>query len=693
MINCRELAAAVCAYAEGRDTNLAPLWRAQSYRQTVGEPMTVRRAKALNAILENCDLPVWPGELLVGLGNPTRLARAADVDRNELQAARALCRGIGGRDFTTHADHHAPDYPALVAAGFGGLAAAVDAQPSNPFLASVRVALTGAAAFLRRWSERLRLAASESPAFRDLLVAQSARLKRLAAEPPECFVDALQLVFSFHCMTQLDERGAMAFGRLDQFLLPFYRADIAAGRLTADRAQAVLDHFFAKITVDGDIQNIALGGVKPDDGTDATNELSFLILEACRRVGRPGGNCTARVHRRTPPAFLRKCGEVIRTGIGYPAVFNDDVQIPVLVDLGYSLEDARDYCFVGCIEVFTPGKMPPWSDTRFNTLAVVNDTVYHCAAETWASFFAAFSERLREALRQHVANQNAVRQDAVKHAEELTSPLLSALLDDCIARGKDMNNGGARYPANVGTGIMGIGVAADALMAVKRFVYDEPRFTLTALRSILDADFEGYEEERQLLLHGAPKYGNDIEAVDRIAVAVTRLAGEELLRHRNPQGGYHWGLMAANIQNISAGREVGASPDGRKAGQPLSDAASPTFGRDAEGPTAAVKSVARLPYEVCPGGNVINMKLHPSVLEGDAGLEAFARLVRTCFDLGGIQLQFNTTDRETLKAAIADPERFADLVVRVSGFSAHFTSLDYAVQEDILARTEHRLSW
>jgi len=188
--------------------------------------------------------------------------------------------------------------------------------------------------------------------------------------------EALQLVYSTHCIMQHDSRYAMAFGRLDQYLWPFYEADLTAGRITPDNAQDLCDHFFAKITADEDVQNIALGGVKPADGSDATNALSFHLLEACRRTGLPGGNCTARIHGRTSQEFLEKCFEVLRTGIGYPAVFNDEVQIPALTALGYPLEDARDYAFVGCIEVFIPGKMAPWADSRFNTLQCVNYALY-----------------------------------------------------------------------------------------------------------------------------------------------------------------------------------------------------------------------------------------------------------------------------------------------------------------------------
>ena len=425
-----------------------------------------------------------------------------------------------------------------------------------------------------------------------------------------------------------------------------------------------------------------------------------------RRIGQPGGNLTARISNGTPEAFLAKCVEVIGTGIGFPALFNDDLEIAALTDRGVPLEEARDYCFVGCIEVHLPGRQAPWSDSRFNLLRCVNlalrngyDDVTRRQAgpdtgepATWMAFLEAYLLQMRTGLQHHIRQIQAVQEQAEVRAEELTSPLMSALVADCLARGQDQCAGGARFPANHGVAGMGIGVTADALAAIKRFVYDHPRFTLTTLHAMLDANFAGYDEERSLLLHGAPKYGNDDTEVDAIAVQVTRAFAEECLRYSTPRGGYFAGLMAANVQNISGGREVSATADGRLAFQPLSDAASPTFGRDLDGPTAVIKSIAKLDYRLLPAGNVVNMKFHPSALAGEAGCAGLAALIRTCFHLGGIQLQFNTTDRAVLRDAMAHPEQYRHLVVRVSGFSAHFTGLDQAVQEDILARTEHAMA-
>jgi len=697
--------------AAGRNFNRAALVRAASYQVTCAEPMTIRRAMALNDVLRQVELIHFPGELLVG-SSIGRLVPGTDELRTQLKNARPILEDTAGRDFLSHNDHHAPDYATLLQLGIGGLAkrtGASLARQNDPqrreFLQSIRIALDGAREHLRRWAHHLRRMAASSADHALLLGQQASMMHRLAEEPPVTFWEAVQLVWIVHTVLQCDERWAMALGRLDQYLLPFYRADIDAGRTTPEQAQAVLDHLFGKLTgLGGDIQNVAIGGVTRD-GNDATNELSYMILESCKRVGKPGGNVTARIHGGTPAAFLRKCSEVIRTGIGYPAVVNDEVLVPALIKQGFPPHDARDYCFVGCIETFIPGRMAPWADSRFNLLYCLNLAIFRgmdsltgkpAGIDTgepgsWDEFRQAYLTQMRDQLRRHIEGLNARKQPFQDRAAEFTSPLLSALTADCIERGLDLNDGGARYPANHGVAAMGIGVTADASAAVKRFVYDRKAFTLDQIRTMLRANFEGYEAERQQLLRRAPKYGNNDPEADAIAVEVTRAVGQECLKYRNPQGGRYWALMAANVQNVSAGLEVGASPDGRLSRQPLSDAASPTFGRDTRGPTALVHSISKLPYACCPGGNVINVKMHPSALQEEAGLSALSSLIRTCFDLGGVQLQFNTVDREVLRKAMAEPEQYRDLVVRVSGFSAHFVTLDRAVQEDILRRTQHVL--
>ena len=706
------LAQALRNYAQDM-TCLAILhWRAESFRATENLPMTMRRAMALNAVLEKCLLPVFPGELLIGVGNVGQRLPDNSISPETLKAAKEYLETIGARNFTSHSSHHAPDYAALTKLGFGGLKEKVRAsmpeqdETGRIFLESMLVALDGASSHMLRWSKHLTEIIPDHPEHAELLKTQANRMERLAEEAPAGFADALQLVLMYHYMMQLDLRGAMAFGRLDQYLYPFYQADLAAGRITDNEVQDLFDHFFAKITVDEDVQNIALGGVRPEDASDATNALSYMILEACKRIGQPGGNCTARIHKNTPMEFLKKCAEVIRTGVGYPSVFNDDVEIPALLRQGYDLADARDYCFVGCIEVFMQGKQAPWADSRLNPAWCLNLAIFNGIDSMtgkqeglrtgdefpdFEAFHNAFIEQCHHHLNRKIRELNEHQLKYDSRAMDFTSPLMSALVDACIDRGRDLNDGGAIYPGNFGFGVMGIASLADSLAALKKYVFDEPRFSFDKIKTMLKANFVGFEKERQLLLRGAPKYGNDDDYVDQIAVRFVHDFAKLFDDYRTPGGGHYWALMAANVQNVSGGAQVAATPDGRFAGTPLSDAASPSFGRDLLGPTATIRSVSKIPYNLCVGGNVVNMKLNPNSLEGDSGISSLAALIRTCFDLGGSELQFNTTDRKVLEDAIKNPETHAGLVVRVSGFSARFITLHQDVQKDILARTEHSI--
>ncbi len=695
-----ELARLHLAEQDRRAVPIWMVWKAGSFEETAGLPMTMRRAHALNAVLERCELLTFAGDLLYGSSHGRW---ATEGDAEAIARASAALQSIGDRSFVTHADHAAPDYGTLVSEGLPGLAArAKRAQASfNPddterrdFLASVIVALDGVAAHLERWAAEARDMGDTDGA---------ARLRALATRAPQTFHEALQLAFMVHMVFRMDSRYAMALGRLDQWLFPFYERDIRDGRLTRDGALALLENLFAKLADRGDIQNVCVGGLTRD-GDDATNDLSFLCVEAVKRIARPGGNLTARIHSGTSHAFLRACADCMRGGSGFPAVYNDDIEVPALVEQGYAVEDARDYCFVGCIEAFIPGKQAPWADSRFNLLRCVDLALRQGRdgltgrvigprtpfPDTWQSLWAAFCKQVEAGVNAHVEHICSIEREADARANDMTSPLLSALTSDCIARGLDVNAGGARYASNHGIAGMGIGSTADALAAMKRMVYETGEFTPAHMMDMLDRDFAGFERERMRLLTCAPKYGNDDGEVDGIAADAAEVFCSEVLRHRTPSGGRFWGLMAANVQNVAAGREVGATPDGRRSGEPVSDAASPSFGRDRNGPTAAVRSVARLDYGLAPGGNVVNMKLNPGSVEGDRGLDAIAALIRTCFSLGGVQLQFNTVSRELLMEAMEHPERYPDLVVRVSGFSAYFTRLDRAVQEDVLARTEHR---
>lgn len=673
---------------------LGQVLRARSFRETEGMPMPLRRAHALNAALAGCETPITPGELLLGSG----MGRfTADGDPAIAADAQSVLASIGGRSFVTHADHAAPDYRTLISEGLPGLRSRLaealcqhaDDSERADVLRSMEAAVDGLTTYLHRWADAAEAEAATTD--RELRLQQAAIFRNLAHQPPQTFWEGLQLALTVHNAFQIDERYAMAIGRIDQYLWPLLARDLEAGHLDLRRAADLMEHFIAALAHRSDIQNVCVGGLTPD-GSDGVNPLSYLCVEAVKSVGSAGGNLTARIGRTTPPDFLRACADCMRGGSGFPAIYNDDIQVPALIGQGYAPADARDYCFVGCIEAFLSGKQAPWADSRFNLLRCVEQTV---AADpipaTWKEFWEAFGDRVRHEVDSHAKAILQMESEADARGAELTSPLLSVLTSDCIARGLDVNLGGALYPANHGIAGMGIGSVADSLAAVREFVYRRRAYSIPQLRTMLQNDFVGFDADRRRLLEEAPKYGNDDEEVDSLAVEAAGLFSREVLKYRTSGGGHFWGLMAANVQNVAAGQEVGATPDGRRAGEPVSDAASPAFGRDRNGPTAVVRSVSRVDYSLAPGGNVVNIKLHPSAVDGETGLNALTALLRTCFELGGIQLQVNTLGREVLEEAMAHPELYDHLVVRVSGFSAYFTRLSRAVQEDILARTEHCL--
>jgi formate C-acetyltransferase len=609
------------------------------------------------------------------------------IGEGEYQALVEEHHAQGQRDFWAGFDHTLADYPTLLSIGVGGYCARVRVslgRQSDPktqvFLRAVGLTLQAFSGFIRRLAGSAREAGYET----------HARIcDAIAIEPPQGFREAIQLVWLTHLAFRSEGRHHMALGRLDQYLWPFYQDDLAQGRLTRANALDLLCHLWARLDEIGEVQNICIGGLTPD-GRDATNDLSYLCLDATRLVGSPHTNLSARFHDDTPEAFHRACFEVIRTGIGFPAIFNDHVLLQGLDEIGIPTEVARDYCMVGCIETMLAGRQPAWSDSRFNTPLYLLRAMERLGGEQGRSYerlVALFRSEAAEGLAAHVARMNA--HIARYPVERFPDPFLSALTRSCIERGCDVNDGGAEYPRFHGVCMMGLATIADSLAAVKKLVFEERSVEYAVLLKALENDFVGAEGLRQMLMHAAPKYGNDEPYVDQIAAQVVQWTADECLRHRMPGGGCYVSAMAANVQNISAGREVGATPDGRRAFTPLSDAASPYFGRDRRGPTAFLASVATPDYHRVLTGSVINMRFDPDHFQDESDARRFLSFTRQFVARRIPELQFNFTKNETLRAAQQEPETYRNLVVRVSGFSARFVELAPEIQTDIMRRRAH----
>ncbi|MBQ7983016.1 MAG: hypothetical protein IJ302_05575 [Clostridia bacterium] len=699
--------------ASGRHS--ACILRAAGYGAHREDENVIARAYAIYSLFTGHEKFLYDADLLAG----SCRGLLTDASDEALSEAGAVCAAYPERGFHTNSDHYAANYSHFLARGIGGVVADIDASLAAyahdaekcTFLRAARITMEGFSEMIRGYAAAAgkKAAGAQNPEDAARFANIEAICDKVAWDAPQTFAEALQLVWFTYIAFAYEGRYAMAFGRMDQYLYPYFERDLAAGRLDEDEAVIWIASVLIKIgerrTLFGgdDVSNIAIGGVRPEDGSDATNALSYCILRAVRMCFIPGPNLSARIHRDTPKEFLDACLEVIGTGLGYPALMNDDVNIPALQRMGYSLEDCRNYCMVGCIENFIQGMQPPWSDGRFNTPLYLEYAINNGRSlldgvlrgietgepDSFASmedFMEAFTAQLRVGAKRYVDSFNGV--NYIPDSENHQSPFLSCFCDDCIARGIDINRGGAKYPTAHGACGMGIATIADSLAAIETLVYRDRVLTLGQLRDALAADFAGCEDIRKKLLD-APKYGNNDDIADKYAIWFVEAQADLFDSYRTPDGGRYYIAIASNTQNIGAGREVGATPDGRGRGMPLSDAASPMRGMDRSGPTAAALSLCKPDYTRVACGTVVNQKYTPDMFQNAEKRAKLGAVIRSYFLMGGQELQINCVSKDTLRDAQANPGAYTSLVVRVSGFSAYYTKLDRAVQEDILARTEH----
>jgi pyruvate formate-lyase/glycerol dehydratase family glycyl radical enzyme len=593
------------------------------------------------------------------------------------------------------------------------------------FYQAVAIACRGVIRFAERYAkeaERLALLGQDDilPHKRDELVQIAEVCRRVPSQPARTFHEALQAMQFVLVAAQIEDyESAFSIGRLDQLLWPYYRDDLEAGRLTEAEALELLQCFYIKVShsiplFDADVSlafagmtafaNTVVGGTD-GAGHDATNPVSYLAVEAMRQVNTQQPNFGVRIHVGTPPEFLDAVTKAMAEGLQNIQFFNDESIVPALVHRGIPLEQARDYAIIGCVEPAIPGVSFTSSDAALFNLGLCLELALNDGRGRLFTDQLGLStgdprsytgiEEVIEAYRQQVAYLVGLMVQAVDvlaevHAKFKPKPFISATTGDCLERGLDLTWGGARYNF---TGVQGIGAATvgDSLAALDALVFREGRLTMAELLAALDADFEGYEPLRQMLVNHAPKYGND----DRSADHFTRLAAEiycqEVAKHANPRGGFYQPGLYSVTTHVALGLAVGATPDGRRGGMPLSQGISPVQGRDRQGPTAAMRSTARLNHKLVSNGSAFNQKLNPAFLHGSKGPETLASLLTGYFQLGGMQLQWNLVDREMLLAAQDRPEDHRDLIVRVSGYSAHFTDLEQVVQDELISRMEHTL--
>jgi len=631
--------------------------------------------------------------------------------------------------------HLAPDYSRVLTRGLEAISQEARAHLSaldltdpgtihrREFCRAAVVVAEAAIGFAGRFAARAeQMAAAAAHADRRAELLEVARIcRKVPARPAESLHEALQAFWFVHLIIQIESNGhSISPGRFDQYMGPFYETDRANGRLDRDGTLELLDCLWIKFNEIMKLrdktasigfggyplfQNLIVGG-QAADGHDVTNALSYLCLEATRRTRLPQPSLSVRAHRGTPPEFLRAASDLAREGLGLPAFFNDDAIVPVLQNVGVPLEEARGYAEVGCVEPQVPGKTNGYYPAGFLNLGKVLTLALHNGTDPvtgerlgpadpefhgfhhYEEVVEALDRQLDHVIRLIVIGDNILDD---LHGKLAPNPFVSLFVDDCLARGLAYEQGGAVYNYT-GPNSVGLANVADALMAIKRLVFEERRIEMNALLAMLDQDFAARESGRLLLLNRAPKYGNDNEEVDEIARALATQILKGFKQYRNPRGGrYEPGLQSISAHALFRDA-VAATPDGRTAKMLLADGGiSPAQGRDRRGPTAVIRSAARLDQREASNGTLLNIKLSPQSVVGEAGLENLAALVRTYFDLGGQHIQFNVINSAVLRDAQRHPERHRDLVVRVAGFSVLFTTIDPVLQEDIIERTEHRV--
>jgi formate C-acetyltransferase len=543
--------------------------------------------------------------------------------------------------------------------------------------------------------------------------------RRVPARAPRDFWEALQAYWFVHLgvTTELNPWDAFCPGKLDQHLYPFYEKGLEDGTLTHGQAEELLQCLWCKFnnqpappkvgvtaaesSTYTDFAQINTGGVR-EDGSDAVNDVTYLILDVIEEMRLLQPSSSIQVSKKNPDRFIKRAGRIIRTGFGQPSVFNSDLIVQELVRMGKSVADARNGGSSGCIEVGAFGKESYILTGYFNMPKVLEITLHngmdpHTGQqigpqtgdprrfETFEELMAAFRQQLHHFVEVKVRGNNVIER---LYAAHMPAPFLSLLIDDCIARGKDYHDGGARYNTTYIQGV-GLGTMADALTALRYQVFDQGTVSMPELLDALGKDFSGHDRLRQMLLHKTPKYGNDDDYADEVMSDVFEAYFEAVDGRPNTKGGrYHVNMLPTTV-HVYFGSVIGATPDGRRAGTPLSEGISPVQGADRHGPTAVLKSAAKMDH-ARTGGTLLNQKLTPHLLQDEEDLDKLVSLIRSYFRLDGHHIQFNVVDAATLRAAQRNPQEHRNLIVRVAGYSDYFCDLGRALQDEIVARTEHQ---
>ena len=800
----------------------------ESYKETEGEPIITRRAKAFAHILHNIPIIIRDNELIVGsstiaprgcqtfpefsyewleaeldtvatrTADPFEIAEETKAELKEAdkywkgkttselatsymapEAIKAIEHNIftPGNYFYNGVGHVTVKYWEVLETGFEGIMEKAQKEldgcsvgdgnyaRKSHFLEAVILSCKAVIDYAGRYAKLAQEMAAQTsdPVRKQELFVIAENCSRVPAKGAQNFYEACQSFWFVQQLLQMESSGhSISPGRFDQYMYPYYKKDMEAGTITREFAQELMDCIWVKLndlnkcrdaaSAEGFagyslFQNLIAGG-QNKEGEDVTNDLSVMCIQASMHVHLPAPSLSVRVWNGSPHEFLIKAAELTRTGIGLPAYYNDEVIIPALQNRGLSLEDAREYNIIGCVEPQKAGKTEGWHDAAFFNMCRPLELVFSNGMDkgemvgiptgdvtqmkTFDEFFDAYKKQMEYCISLLVNADNAID---VAHAERCPLPFLSCMIDDCLKEGKSVQEGGAVYNF---TGPQGFGIAnmADGLFAIRKLVYENKKVSMKELKEALawnydkglDAQSAGDMTEMIMkamqkagrnvdastaegllktfmgmkpgeqktqrfkeihdMIDEVPKFGNDIPEVDYFAREVAYTYSKPLQKYNNPRGGkFQAGLYPVSA-NVPLGGQTGATPDGRYAHTPVADGVSPSAGKDVKGPTAAATSVSRLDHFIVSNGTLFNQKFHPSALSGREGLEKFVALIRGYFDQKGMHMQFNVVDRQTLLDAQEHPEKYKHLVVRVAGYSALFTTLSRSLQDDIIRRTE-----
>jgi len=532
--------------------------------------------------------------------------------------------------------------------------------------------------------------------------------KRVPAYAPETFHEALQFAWLMHEMIEMEGELVRSMGHFDRIFYPYYRTDIDSGRLTREQAKELIKFlwfkYHSRTRGSGNGKNFVFAG-QYADGSTLTNELTYLALEAYEELNTPDPKLSVRFLPETPDELYRRVADLIRNGHNSFVLMNDIPAVEAQVKHGKTWEDARIYLPIGCYEPAVDGKEAGCTMNIEINLAKVLELTLHDGAdplsgqqigihtsdprqfEYFEQMFDAYTKQMDFLLTRTVEYVGAHEQ---QWSQINPSPLIAGTIDDCLAKGKDIGQGGAHYNA---VGCVGIGLAnaCDSLLGVKKAVFDEKQFAMEEILDAIRCDFEGYESMRQYLLNKVPKWGNNNQDADAIAKRIADYYCNKVHTFTNARGGPVQAALFTLTTQWSMGKVTGAMPDGRKSGESLAPGVGATPGRDMNGVTGLIGSVTKIDFTETPNGSVLDVMLHPTAVKGEDGLDAFVTLIKTFFAQGGYALQFNVFDVETLRDAQRHPEHYASLQIRVTGWSVHFTKLSKFEQDQFIARNIHTI--